>query len=268
MKKSRWIIAISILFVGFFGGCEDAFEFSPYAANVKDSYKDIGVENRNELVELNKSAKEEYKFAVFCDPHYSYHELDEAVVNVNRRDDIDFVVVNGDIADHGYLVEYELFHARMKNLRVPYLTTIGNHDYRSNGEKIYKEMYGNPNYTLDYSNDLFIMWDDVFWESNKSPDWEWLENELEKNDHQAHVFVICHIPPFGSQYDEEDEQRYSELMSKYQIDLSIHGHIHSNSYSEYYNDGVNYLAVESIIDKEYAIITVTNEEVLVEVIKY
>jgi Icc-related predicted phosphoesterase len=268
MNTGKIKIVLAFIFIALLGSCEDIFEYSPYAANVKDSYKDIGIENLEKILEQGTEGKEEFKFAVFADSHYSYHELDEAVVNVNSRKDIDFVIVNGDIADHGYLKEYELFHETMDDLKIPYLTTIGNHDYRSNGEDVYKEMYGNRNYTIKYNNCLFVLWDDVFWESNKTPDFNWLEENLEEGADYEKIFVVCHIPPFDAQFDDESELLYSDLMNRYNVNLSIHGHIHRFHYSEYYNDGVNYMATEAIIDKEYVIVTVKKDEIVIEAIKY
>jgi len=268
MNTGKIKIILAFIFIALLGSCEDVFEYSPYAANVKDSFKDIGVENIEAIYEKSQNNKEEFKFAVFADTHYSYHELDEAIVNVNLRKDIDFVIVNGDIADHGYLKEYELFHETMDDLKVPYLTIIGNHDYRSNGEDIYKDMYGDRNYTIEYNNCLFILWDDVFWESNKTPDFEWLENQLDRAINFDRVFVLCHIPPFDQQFDDLSEQLYVKLMRDNNVDLSIHGHIHRNLYSEYYNDGVNYMATETIMDKEYSIVTVKENELIIENISY
>ncbi len=261
----RLVLILSIL--GILSKC-DYFEYSPYAADVKDSYKNTGEKNMNYLITADSVQKEEIKFAVIADSHYKYHELNEAVVNINSRGDIDFVIANGDIADHGYLKEYELFHGQMKKLKVPYLTVIGNHDYKSNGEVIYKQMYGEFNYSFTYNNNLFILFDNVFWESNKNPDFDWLENELNNSSKYENVFVLCHIPPYGEQYDDKSEERYIKMMTDYQVDLSIHGHIHRFEYGYYYGDGMNYLAVESIMDKEYAIITANEYEVEVEQIKY
>jgi len=268
MNTGKIKIILAFIFIALLGSCEDVFEYSPYAANVKDSFKDIGVENIEEILEMGVDKKEEFKFAVFSDTHYSYHELDEAIVNVNLRKDIDFVIVNGDIADHGYLKEFELFHEIMDNLKVPYITVIGNHDYRSNGEDIYKTMYGERNYIIEYNNCLFVLWDDVFWESNKTPDFEWLENNLSEGKNFDRLFVVCHIPPFDPQFDDVSERLYTKLMSENEVDLSIHGHIHRNLFSGYYNDGVNYMATETIIDKEYSIITVKENELVIENISY
>jgi len=261
----RLVLILSIL--GIIGRC-DYFEYSPYAANVKDEYKNIQHINFNNLLKADSVQREEIKFAVIADSHYNYHELNKAIVNINARNDIEFVIANGDIADHGYLKEYEMFHGQMKKLKVPYLTVIGNHDYRSNGEIIYKQMYGEPNKSFIYNSNLFILFDNIFWESNKNSDFDWLENELNNSSKYESIFVLCHIPPYGDQFTDDFEERYKALMIQYGVDLSIHGHVYRFEYGEYYNDGVQYLVVGSIMDKEYAIITANEYEVEVEQIKY
>lgn len=256
-----------LLGVVIFGGCEGYFDYSPYEANVDNSFKNTHQENMQNLMETDTTQKEEINFAIIADSHYNFHELDEAIVNMNNRE-IDFVIVNGDIADHGYLKEYELFHENMEKLNVPYVTVIGNHDYRSNGGDIYKDMFGDYNKSFVYNNNLFILFDDVFWESNKNPHFDWLEGELEKSSTYDHVFVICHIPPYGSQFTDDYEERYKKLMLDYHVDLSIHGHIHKNKYGDYYGDGMTYLAVETIIKKGYSIVTVNDNIIEVDNINY
>ncbi len=256
-----------LITVVILGGCDDAFEYSPYAANVNSSFKNTDKVNLQNLIIADSTQKDEIRFAVIADSHYNYHELNEAIMNINSQN-VDFVIVNGDMADHGYLKEYELFHENMNKLVAPYMTVIGNHDYRSNGGDIYKDMFGDYNKSFVFNNNLFILFDDVFWESNKKPDMEWLENELEDSQQYDNTFVICHIPPYGEQFTDEYEEKYKELMIQYNVGLSIHGHIHRNEYGDYYGDGMTYLAVESIMDKEYSIITVTDSEINVDNIKY
>lgn len=264
---SIWIVLLIILF--FIVSCDDYFEYSPYAANVKSSYKDLHTHNFNKLF-ANTNPKDTVKFAVFADSHYNYSDLSKAVKEVNKRSAIDFVIVNGDLADHGYLKEYELFHEKMEKLIVPYFTVIGNHDYKSNGDVIYKKMYGQPNKSFVYHDNFFILFDDIFWESNKKPNMNWLEAQLRRG-HQGefkNIFILAHIPPFGDQFTDELENLYCEFMLDYNVDLSIHGHIHRFIYDNYYHDGMIYLTAESIMNTEYVIITASAEEVKVERVKF
>ncbi|PLX13083.1 MAG: hypothetical protein C0597_12200 [Marinilabiliales bacterium] len=269
MKIANKIGMLIILMgIGIISGCEDYFEYSPYAANVKSQHQGSHENNLQNIIEADTIEHKEYKFAVIADSHYNYHELNEAIMNINGRNDLAFVIANGDLADHGYLKEYELFHNNMDKLVPPYLTVIGNHDYKSNGIDVYKQMFGEPNKTFTFNNNLFILFDDVFWESNKTPDFDWLEDQLKTSSIYEHVFVVCHIPPYGEQFTEQFEEKYKNLMLQYSVDLSIHGHVHRYIYGDYYGDGMNYLSVESIMDKEYGIITVNENGVFVESIKY
>lgn len=261
-------IGVAIGIMVLVGGCEDSFEFSPYAANVKDSYKNTHQKNINSLIEANLVVKDEFKVAVIADSHYKYNELDGSISKINKMNDIDFVIANGDITNNGYLKEYELFHEQMDNLKVPYITVIGNHDYKSNGEKIYKEIYGKRNYSVSYNNCLFIIFDNVFWESNKEPDFIWLENQLVESDKYDKVFVVCHQPPYTSQFTESMEKLYVDLMLEYNVNLSIHGHIHEYKYGDYYEDGMQYLAVGTIWYDEFAIISINKNEIIVERIEF
>lgn len=267
MRGVRQILGLVIVILTI-GGCEEYFEYSPYAANVKSEYKGTFDKNLKYLENSDTAKKDVIKIAVIADSHYNYHELNEAVVNINSRGDIDFVIADGDITDHGYLKEYELFHENMHKLVPPYLTVIGNHDYKSNGDDIYKKMYGELNKTFVYNDYLFILFDDIFWESVKIPDFDWLEQTLIESENYEKVFVFCHIPPYGEQFTDEYEERYKTLMLKYNVDLSVHGHIHRYEYGDYYNDGMKYLCVEAIMDKEYGMITISQDSVVVESIKY
>jgi len=60
--------------------------------------------------------------------------LVSAVSSVNERlvllDDVDVVIVTGDLTDHGSEEEYERFKSIMSDLRLPYLAVPGNHDRR------------------------------------------------------------------------------------------------------------------------------------------
>ena len=248
-----------------FSGCDKLFEFSPYQGDVQDSYKNTTQNNLTKLAET-KQLTDSFSFAVITDSHYYYDELSAMVDHINLLECIQFVIFGGDIADQALLKEYEIFHEIMNRLNKPYFTVIGNHDYISNGELIYDQMFGARNYSFEYANSKFILFDDIVWESNSSPDFEWLGSQLSDYQNYTYVFVSAHISPFSDQFDAIMENTYRELMSDHYVSMSIHGHSHRYMLSEYYHDGIPYLVVPSIMASEYCIITCTPDSVDIQLI--
>ncbi|MGJ8761192.1 MAG: metallophosphoesterase family protein [Polaribacter sp.] len=257
---------IRILILGLtlvFTSCKHPFEFSVYEANVKTEQQNTTDKNLKLLENIIVDSKE-FKFAFLSDVHFFYDQLSTVIDDINKRDDIKFVIFGGDIADQALLREYEIFHDIMSKLKKPYLTVIGNHDYNINGGIIYKKMFGDYNYSFEFNNNKFVLFDDVVWESEKELDFDWLTSELEDNTSFNQVFVIAHIPPYGDQFDDELREKYRSTMSKYNVPLSIHGHTHSYFYEE---GDVSYLTAPAVKEKAYNIVSVKDKGFSVELIE-
>ncbi len=248
-------IVILLLLVLY--SCNGVFEYSPYVTQVKGGLKHIIKKNSDWLYKILSDMEDDIKFAVISDTHYDYKELEKFIDHVNTRKDIAFVVVGGDIADKGLLKEYEFFEEIMKGLNKPYFTVIGNHDYLAGGGEVYRQMFGAYNYSIEAGDKKIIFFDDIFWESNKRPEFLWLENEL-KSAGSRELVVITHIPPFGDQFSKEDELIYVNLMKKYKVQLSVHGHVHTAYQGHYYNDETNYVVVPSMLKKAFYEIILTD----------
>lgn len=264
VKINRIIVTISMTI--FLVACDKVFEFSPYEANVNTESK--GTTKKNlQLIQDIQLNSDTFSFAFVTDNHYYYNNLRTVIDDINKKDDIKFVICGGDIADKALLKEYEIFYDIMKKSNKPYLTIIGNHDYKSNGEVVYQQMFGDYNYSFEFNHNKFVIFDDVVWESNKNPDFDWLSNQLTDNALFKQVFVLAHLPPFADQFDKEMEQTYKEILQENNVQLSIHGHIHRYSYGTSYNDNVNYLTVPSLKKPTYCIIKVHNESFDIELIE-
>jgi predicted phosphodiesterase len=238
----------------FFAACDNIFDYSPYEIRVNTN--DITNKNLNYLSTL-KQSNDSITIALIADSHYMYSKLKDVVNSLNTNQNLDFVLVIGDIADHGLQKEFELFLDEIERLKVPYFTVIGNHDYRSNGEDVYAEMFGAFNYSFTYDFVDVIAFDDVIWESNKTPDFEWLTNEAAKLNNSVKI-IATHIPPNSDQFTAYEQTIYYNILKKSQIDLSVHGHVHNYSISN--TNGTNFINTGAVMKGKYTLLTIYKDK--------
>ena len=120
MKYLRVMLLCLVL---VFSTCDHPFEFSVYEANVKSNQQNTTVKNLQLLEGISLNSKE-FKFAFISDVHFFYDQLTDVINDINKRDDIKFVIFGGDIADQALLREYEIFNDIMSNLKKPFLTVV------------------------------------------------------------------------------------------------------------------------------------------------
>ena len=278
MKTNSKGLGTIILFIAVcFSGCERPFNFSPYDGRVPDEFRHTTQRNLTEILRRDTAQQQAFKIALLSDTHYHYDDLHDAVQHINTKNDIAFVVVTGDIAESGLLGDFIFFHKTMQKLRIPYLTVIGNHDYLANGEKIYQQMFGDLNYSFIFNNTKFIMFDNVFWESDKAPDFPWLEHELGNNEISEkesgyikpyrHIIPFSHIPPFDQQF-RDHASLYHQLLVKNGVFLSVHGHRHSYFLDELFGDGIRYLTIPSPQKRSYCELIINEYHVEVQKVDY
>ena len=64
-----------------------------------------------------------------------YDETEDFVKEINKRNDIDFVIHGGDMSDFGLTKEFLWQRDIMNGLNVPYVALIGNHDCLGTGSR-------------------------------------------------------------------------------------------------------------------------------------
>ncbi|TXD47131.1 metallophosphoesterase family protein [Polaribacter sp. IC073] len=261
MKFLKIIVSIAIMLT--LNSCDNLFEFSVYEADVQTAQKNTTAKNLK-LLESVQVDSQDFKFAFITDVHYFYNNLKIVVDDINKRQDVLFVIFGGDIADQALLKEYEIFYDIMQTLKKPYFTVIGNHDYNANGSAIYREMFGDYNYSFVFNNNKFVLFDDIVLESKKVPDFDWLSLALSDNEQFDQVFSFAHIPTISNDITPEMQETYKSLMVENNVSLSVHGHTHSYSYEE---GVVSYLVIPALKDPEYGIITVENKTFNIELIE-
>jgi len=246
-------------------------EYSPYEVRRTAQSPTLTMENVGRIAEIEKALPGDgFTFAIIADTHSAYDELNLAVVALNADTSIRFLIVAGDITQYGLQKEYLWFLGILSHLRMPFVSVIGNHDALASGVSVYQRRLGALNYSFAFKGIKFVCINDNIWEFPFAvPDFSWLEGELATATDNQKLYVVSHIPPFGDQFDEPNKRRYVDLMARYHVALSIHGHTHHYSYDPSpYGDGVPYLVADKIQDRNYLKVTVTPKGPLIERVFY
>ncbi len=258
----KYFILISSVFILI--GC-DLFQYSPYTANVDDSQSNLNAVNISRLGDGNPNS---FKFAVIADSHEDYDHLRKNIENINSRSDLEFVIHLGDLTDYGLIKEYEWTNNLLSELKIPFFVVLGNHDCLSNGKLIFRKMYGEFNFAFSYAGVKFICFNNNCWEfENGVPDFMWLENQL--NDGECiNKIVACHVPPGADQMDAENSTKYKNLMEKYNMGLSLHGHVHRYYLGHLPGGSTLYLLVSDTRKSSYAVVEVNGDSLSVEKVDF
>ncbi len=207
--------------------------------------------------------------------------LDDAINQINEENDVDFVMITGDLIDKPFEKELKAFLEHMNNLKYPWYFAFGNHDRCVGGyltTDVYMDMVkeSNPNYQFKNSYYSFspkkgykvIVLDDIITEEITSqgfiPDeeYKWLEKELNKSKNQT-VLIFMHIPviePFASpNHRLRNSSKIMSLIESYKNPIGVfQGHYHAAKITQHNNVlYVNSPALVSYPDA-FRIINVTN----------
>lgn len=246
--------------------CKDLFQYSPNEVRLDEHEKNLNQKNIQKIQAAHP--RENFRFILIGDAQRFYDEVEDFVGSVNALDDIAFVVLAGDITDFGLNREYRWINERLGKLKVPYVAVIGNHDMLANGRAVYRQMYGEENFSFTYSGTRFVCLNTCSNErgfDGSIPDMPWLTSQLSDTLNYQNAFVVSHMPPFDVGFDKRMEQSYAQLMSSNKrIKMSLHGHKHAASRTSPYGDGFEYLVVGSMNKRGYYIISVGEKGYQVE----
>lgn len=144
-----------------------------------------------------------YPYVILGDNRDGYGTFKQIIQQVNGENPV-FVIDNGDLVFSGKPNQYRLFDRMVSQISATFLTTLGNHDIRGNGQSTYTMLYGPGYYSFDFAGSHFTFLD-------SSPGWSerraisdeqytWLEKDLIKAQGK-HIFVVTHIPPHDPRSD-------------------------------------------------------------------
>ena len=193
---------------------------------------------------------ENYSFIVVSDTHITnlndaqrFSGIKDSLINTDL-----FIVVNGDITEHGGARELRYFLEAAKDIgefaltnfgyKIPLYPVIGNHDVYTDEARAWKELIGATVYRVDSSGTSLFILDNAsgFFGFNQL---DWLERELRSAGKNTFVFAHTNLE---SMLDIREWGRLRALL-KGRCKIMFIGHVHNQYTREI--DGVRYFHLKN-----------------------
>ncbi len=276
MRKTFLIVlGLAIIALGTFTYCRE-FRLRPPPEGFNWNYHQI-----------QRIPKEEhpFSFAVLGDNKNSFSTFQDILHDLDaNRDRLAFAIDLGDLVFDGERAKYRIFYNQIKDVQLPFLVAIGNHDIREEGRAEYYELFGPFYYAFTVGNARFIVLDDANQVRLDPSQMEWLKEELEDARALSFIFVFLHIPLRDPRpelsHSLGDEDQVEELLSlfrAYHVTRVFASHIHGYFTGEW--EGVPYTITGGAgaelmgTDPEhyfyhYMVVNVDGGEVTISVIRF
>lgn len=258
MKKC--FISLFLFSLLLLNGCTDLFEYHPADGRVSGE-TNINAKNI-EKIEAQCSKKTTLRVAVMSDTQRHYDETEDFVNLINSRNDIDFVIHTGDITDFGLTKEFLWMRDILNKLTVPYVVVLGNHDCIGNANDVFKEVFGDFNFSFLAGNTKFVCLNTNALEFDYSvsvPDFDFIINELnDERPEYEKTIVAMHAPPYSEQFNNNVATVFQHYINEFrQLQFCVYGHIHHVGVSDLFDDGVLYYSCGHIASRNYLLFTIT-----------
>lgn len=249
----------------------DLIEYHPYDVHINGD-RDINAGNIA-LIEKNCEGKDTIRFAFMGDTQRWYDETEKFVTHINKRDDIDFVIHGGDIADFGLTREFEWMRDILGKLKIPYVALIGNHDILGNGMDVFEKIYGEINFSFRAGSNRFICLNTSALEfdySHPVPDFNFMYEQLQQSDSTwSRTIPVMHVPPGDVEFNNNVSYLFQEVLKYFPgMEFCLHAHTHALSENDFFKDGIIYYGCESINKHTYLLFTLTPEKYEYEVVAF
>lgn len=261
-----WILCLLVI---FFTAC-NSFEYSPNQVFDRDSPREL---NKKNLQRLAESAKDDtIRFVLTGDSQREYTNSEKLVKTVNSIPGVDFVLLAGDISDFGLLQEMEWINEIFSKLKMPYIGVIGNHDLVANGEKVFRRMFGDLNFSFVYNGVKFVCHNTNSREAafnGTVPDLPWLSEQFRAEEGVTAYIAVAHVPPNNGDFDESLSDQYVSIINNSPNTLAaLFAHTHSK-HLFYPGEGkIPYVVTNAIENKEFVLIEIVNGEFSFKNISY
>jgi outer membrane protein assembly factor BamB/exopolysaccharide biosynthesis protein/Icc-related predicted phosphoesterase len=183
---------------------------------------------------------EPFKFAFFTDIHTgtvtSEEDLMRCIEDVNSQNDIDFVIVNGDVTENGLNSELETVKSRLDRLNKKYYAIAGNHEtkWTESGHTYFAQMFGDTKVAFKHKGIQFTGFSSGpvlrMGDAHVSPrEISWLKSTLQsmENDRQP-VIIFTHVPLIEPADQIDNGHEIADIIRKYNTRVILNGHYHHN----------------------------------------
>jgi 3',5'-cyclic-AMP phosphodiesterase len=214
-------------------------------------------ERISSIVETPSLPNSRFRVGILSDSHSDYEDFEKTVEVINKRNDLDFIILTGDFTNLGMLWEFERADEILRKLKVPVIAVMGNHDAVGFGRDIYLDMFGPENFVLEHKGVRFVAWHNSKLERNlPKQDLGSLEDLLKKPTKTKKTIVFSHIPPTEPEpqiFSQSEKQEFHNLLKKHHVAASVHGHRHAFGWQNL--EGLDYITQERVRGVNYGVLT-------------
>ena len=218
-----------------------------------------------------------FRFAHLTDLHLSPNnpnpteDLLRSVAQINATENIDFVLVTGDITEEGDRACLEKVKSCLDLLKVKYYVALGNHEtkWSDSGCTAFGEVFGYERFEFEHKGFLFLGFNSgplmrMAYGHVVPQDIRWMTETMEKAGKDKPVMLVTHYPMKDGDVDNWYE--VTDAVRPYNVRMFIGGHYHSNRNQRY--DGIPGILMRSNLrDKDgkqgYGVYEVTEDSIKV-----
>lgn len=207
--------------------------------------------------------------------YFIYRQFEKEINSIKPA----FWINLGDMVNSGHPYQYRRFKEQIKNIPFPFFPVIGNHEFSNPaGEKYFKALFGNTNYSFNYGKYHFVFIDNSKGYFTKD-NFDWLIKDINNNS-KKQIIAFMHIPLFdprpGNNYamkNKENAWHLEEIFIKKKVKYVFASHIHGYAYAtrkgvEYYISGGGGAKLESKKDfYNYLLVKADGKKLEVEIRK-
>lgn len=259
MKNKLYLFLLSTVGFLYLSSC-NGLEYSPNQAFNADSPKEL---NKKNLALLQEASKDDTIRFILCgDTQREYSNTDKMVNAINEIHGVDFVFIAGDISDFGLLLEMDLIAQKLNRLKSPYIGVIGNHDMRANGEKIYKTMFGETDFSFVYQGVKFVCHNTCSREvdfDGSLPDLPWLKAQMQPQDGVNAYIAVAHVPPQDGDFDASLSEEYINIVNGSPNTLAgLYAHTHRQYLYFPHDQNIPYIITDATEHRSFILLEIVN----------